>query len=109
MQPGQPKVSSKYFRNVAIICGIHTQKDMINQLGCQRFADETGQKLTNFCSIDRWAQDSDQVNRRKGNAKSSSRLRHTSNEITVTLMISWKSGKSILEQLSIFQASYLFA
>ena len=81
MQPGQPKVSSKYFRNVAIICGIHTQKDMINQLGCQRFADETGQKLTNFYSIDRWAQDSDQVNRRKGKAKSSSRLRHTSNEI----------------------------
>jgi hypothetical protein len=33
--PGQPSVASKDFRNVAIICGIHSQKDMINQLGCK--------------------------------------------------------------------------
>jgi hypothetical protein len=45
-RPEQPKVSAKEFRNVAIICGLHTQKDRINQLGCERFAAETGQKLT---------------------------------------------------------------
>ena len=52
-RPNQPKISSKDFRNVAIICGIHTQKDIINQLGCQHFAAETGQNLTNFYSIDK--------------------------------------------------------
>jgi len=43
-RPDQPKISAKEFRNVAIICGRHTQKDQINMLGCQRFADETGLK-----------------------------------------------------------------
>src|SRR3954447_18707173 len=61
----QPKVASKDFRNVAIICGIHTQKDMINQLGSNRFAEETGQELTNFYSIDKWAQDNDPAHRTK--------------------------------------------
>jgi hypothetical protein len=56
-RPEQPKVSSKDFRNVAVICGVHTQKDTINQLGCERFAADTGQKLIHFYSIDRWGKD----------------------------------------------------
>jgi hypothetical protein len=51
----QPKPAAKEFRNIAIICGRHTQKDQINMLGCERFARETGQQLTNFYSIDYWA------------------------------------------------------
>jgi hypothetical protein len=35
--PDQPSVASKRFRNVPIICGIHSQKDQINISGCERF------------------------------------------------------------------------
>jgi hypothetical protein len=80
--PEQPKVSSKEFRNVPIICGVHTQKDMINQLGCQRFADETGQKLTNFYSVDKWGKEADPATKKKwGKSKTTSKLKHKSNEI----------------------------
>ena len=34
-RPDQPNVASKHFRNVAIICGVHSQKDKINELGCE--------------------------------------------------------------------------
>jgi len=82
-RPEQPKVASKDFRNVAIICGVHTQKDMINQLGCQRFAEETGQRLTNFYSIDKWGKETDPANRGKKRSKSKgvSKLKHESDEI----------------------------
>ena len=49
----QPKISAKEFRNVAIIYGWHTQKDQINSIGCERFAEDTGQELTDFYSIDK--------------------------------------------------------
>ena len=52
-RPDQPKISAKEFRNVAIICGRHTQKDQINSMGCERFAEDTGQELTDFYSIDK--------------------------------------------------------
>ncbi len=82
-RPDQPKVSSKDFRNVAIICGIHTQKDMINQLGCERFAAETGQKLTNFYSIDKWGKGADPADKKRQSRskKSASKSKHKSNEI----------------------------
>src|SRR6266536_2419017 len=79
----QPNVAAKDFRNVAIICGVHTHKDIINQLGCQRFAQETGQKLTNFYSIDKWGKEEDTAYKKKkhGSSKDASKLRHKSNEI----------------------------
>ncbi len=81
-RPGQPKVSAKDFRNVSVICGRHTQKDEINSLGCQRFADETGQKLTHFYSIDKWGKEKDPATKTHwGKSKSASKLKHTSNEI----------------------------
>ena len=51
--PGQPNVAAKKFRNVPIICGIHSQKDQINLLGCKRFAADTNQELTDFYSVDK--------------------------------------------------------
>ncbi|HXP51396.1 MAG TPA: AAA family ATPase, partial [Bacteroidia bacterium] len=54
-QVGKPNIASKDFRNVPVICGIHAQKDLINTLGCDRFASDTSQKLTHFYSIDKWA------------------------------------------------------
>src|SRR4051794_29267126 len=81
-RPEQPNVASKDFRNVAIICGIHAQKDRINQLRCERFADETGQQLTHFYSIDRWGKDEDPAHRVKhGKKHAASKLTHLSNEI----------------------------
>src|SRR6266487_405386 len=81
-RPEQPKVSAKDFRNVAIICGIHTQKDKINQLGCERFSAETCQKLTNFYSIDKWGKEADPAAKKKwGKFKAAPKLKHESNEI----------------------------
>ncbi|KDR67899.1 hypothetical protein GALMADRAFT_79067 [Galerina marginata CBS 339.88] len=81
-RPDQPKVSAKDFRNVAVICGRHTQKDEINSLGSQRFADETGQKLTHFYSIDKWGKEKDPASKSKwGKSKSAAKLKHKSNEI----------------------------
>ena len=50
--PGRPSVCDKMFRNVSIITGTNIQKDEINQLGALRFAQETGQDLTDFFSED---------------------------------------------------------
>ena len=58
-RPDQPKLAKKEFRNVAVICGRHTQKDQINMIGCERFAKDTGQKLVDFYSIDQWGNSPD--------------------------------------------------
>ena len=73
-QPGQPNVASKNFRNVPIICGIHSQKDQINLLGCERFASDTKQNLTNFYSIDKWGKDIDSSVKKRQRMSSSKSL-----------------------------------
>jgi hypothetical protein len=80
------------FRNVAIICGIYTQKDVINQLGCERFAAETGQELTNFYSVDKWGKESDPALKQKwGKSKAASKSKHKSNEIPFDVQMEiWK-------------------
>lgn len=56
---------------------------MINQLGCECFAAETGQKLTNFYSIDKWDKEADPSDKKKQSKfkKSASKSKHRSNEI----------------------------
>ena len=49
---GRPSVNEKEFRNVSVITTLNLPKDVINNLGSQRFAAETGQALTNFYSED---------------------------------------------------------
>jgi hypothetical protein len=80
-QPGQPNVASSNFRNVPIICGLHSQKDQINYLGCQRFASDTNQKLINFYSIDKWGKERDSVSKSKPFTKLKSKAQHISSEI----------------------------
>jgi hypothetical protein len=46
----------KRFQNISIITALNAQKDKINELGCQRFATETGQTLNDFYSYDKWAE-----------------------------------------------------
>jgi hypothetical protein len=88
----QPNVAAKEFRNVAIICGRHTQKDQINMLGSERFAEETGQKLTHFYSVDKWGKDSDPATKKKfGKSKAASKIKHKSNEIDFDTQLEiWK-------------------
>jgi len=91
-RPKQPKVSAKAFRNVAIICGLHTQKDRINQLGCERFALENKQGLTHFYAVDKWGKESDPATKKKwGKSEVTSKLKHISNEINSDDQIAiWK-------------------
>ena len=49
---GRPSVSDQRFRNVSVITTLNLPKDVINDLGSQRFAMETGQELVNFYSED---------------------------------------------------------
>ncbi|KAF9553062.1 hypothetical protein CPC08DRAFT_646077 [Agrocybe pediades] len=50
---GQPSISHPDFRNVSIITAWNVQKDRVNEIGCQRFANDTGQTLQHFYSVDR--------------------------------------------------------
>ncbi|KAJ7697463.1 hypothetical protein B0H17DRAFT_866647, partial [Mycena rosella] len=52
-RPEDPKLFSSDFRNVSIITARNSQKDMLNQLGAQRFAADNKQTLVDFCSVDR--------------------------------------------------------
>jgi len=80
--PNQPNVAAKEFRNVAVICGKHSYKDKLNALGCERFAEDTGQTLTGFYSIDKWGKEVDPATKVKwGKNHKASKLKHTSNEI----------------------------
>ena len=50
--PGRPSITAIEFRNASIITAKNAQKDEINRLGCQKFAQETGQDLVHFYSDD---------------------------------------------------------
>ena len=78
-RPDQPKISAKEFRNAAIICGRHTQKDQINLMGCERFAEDTGQELTNFYSIDKRGKGIDPASGNKKKKKTSEK--YSSNDL----------------------------
>lgn len=64
-RPEQPKLTDKYFRNVSIITALNVQKDKINQLGCERFAKDTGQTLTHFYSVDKFGEEQDPASGKK--------------------------------------------
>ena len=50
--PGRSSICDNNFRNMSIITGTNIHKDEINRLGALRFAQETGQTLTDFFSDD---------------------------------------------------------
>ncbi|KAJ7707222.1 hypothetical protein B0H16DRAFT_1345312 [Mycena metata] len=52
-RPGHPHLDSIKFRNVSVITAWNIHKDTINDLGARRFAEDTGQQLHKFYSIDR--------------------------------------------------------
>jgi hypothetical protein len=50
--PGRPSITDEAFKFVSIITAKNVQKDEINRLGCQMFAQHTGQQLIDFYSED---------------------------------------------------------
>ena len=84
--PGRPSICDDNFRNVSIITAKNLHKDEINKLGASRFAQETGQQLTNF-----YSEDSHNV---KNSEKSSSGVLHIK-EITDEIQTSlWSQPPS---------------
>jgi hypothetical protein len=62
-RPGHPHLDTKEYRNVSVITGLNIHKDMINDDGVRRFAQDTGQELVEFYSVDKLSARA--VNRRK--------------------------------------------
>jgi hypothetical protein len=62
---GQPHIAQKQFRDVAIICGRNSERDKINELGSERFANDRNQKLVQFYSIDKWGKQSKSANQKQ--------------------------------------------
>jgi hypothetical protein len=52
-RPGHPHLDTKKFRNVSVITGLNIHKDVINEEGVHRFAQDTGQELVEFYSVDK--------------------------------------------------------
>ncbi|KAJ7112269.1 hypothetical protein C8R44DRAFT_632325, partial [Mycena epipterygia] len=52
-RPQDPKLNDMSIRKVSIITARNSQKDMLNKLGSERFARDTGQPLIEFFSVDR--------------------------------------------------------
>ncbi|KAJ7171845.1 hypothetical protein C8R43DRAFT_874748 [Mycena crocata] len=50
---GHPKLDSKLYRDVSVITAWNIQKDCINEYGAERFAQDTGQDLVDFYSVDK--------------------------------------------------------
>lgn len=52
-RPGHPHLDTRKYRNVSVITGLNIHKDLINDEGVRRFAEDTGQDLVEFYSIDK--------------------------------------------------------
>ncbi|KAJ7476503.1 hypothetical protein FB451DRAFT_1033244 [Mycena latifolia] len=61
---GHPTFDDPRFRNVSLITAWNSQKDKVNELGCLKFAEETGQQLIDFFSEDTLAENSSSTERK---------------------------------------------
>ncbi|KAJ6512504.1 hypothetical protein C8R45DRAFT_812813 [Mycena sanguinolenta] len=52
-RPDYPHLDDEAFKNVSIITAHNVDKDTINDFGPERFAQDTGQELVSFYSVDR--------------------------------------------------------
>src|ERR1700678_76290 len=78
--PNRPFSCDDNFRNVSIITAKNLHKDEINKLGAIRFAQETGQKLTNF-----YSEDSANVNNDEKKTSGALRIKEITDEIQMSL------------------------
>jgi hypothetical protein len=71
-------------------------------LGCERFAEDTGQKLTKFYSIDKWGKEVDPASKTKwGKSKAASKTKHKSNEMDFDDQLEvWKVRHGAIENFA---------
>lgn len=69
------KLNDERFRDVSVITALNVHRDRINELGSNKYAAETGQKLISFYSTDNWP----------GGTKASSTKRQKTNAATPLL------------------------
>ncbi|TFK53320.1 hypothetical protein OE88DRAFT_1711381 [Heliocybe sulcata] len=50
----KPKLYDSRFRHVSLITARNIHRDKVNLLGARQFADDIGETLTEFCSLDKW-------------------------------------------------------
>ena len=62
-------LSNPNFRNVSIITSWNSYRDKLNDIGCTRFAQESGQALCHFYSVDRWKTEDKEQRRRPKSRK----------------------------------------
>ena len=96
--PNRPSVCDDNFRNVSIITAKNLHKDEINKLGAIRFAQETGQKLTNF-----YSEDSANLNNNEKKTSGALRIKEITDEIQMSLWSQTPSStdKNIAGKLSL--------
>ncbi|KIJ11042.1 hypothetical protein PAXINDRAFT_164180 [Paxillus involutus ATCC 200175] len=68
------------FRNVSIITAWNSQKDRINELGCTRFAADTGQDLISFFSEDMWLQNDGMIREINGKRRHTTKFSYILSE-----------------------------
>ncbi|KAJ7697106.1 hypothetical protein B0H16DRAFT_1350276 [Mycena metata] len=52
-RPGHPHLDTAIYRNVSVITALNIHKDVMNNLGAERFARDHGQEIVEFYSIDK--------------------------------------------------------
>ena len=97
--PNRPSVCDDNFRDVSIITARNLHKDKINKLGAIRFAQETGQKLTNF-----YSEDSANVKNNEKRTSGTLHIKEITDEIQTSLWSQPPSStdKNIAGNLSLF-------
>jgi hypothetical protein len=78
--PNRVSICDDNFRNVSIITAKNLHKDEINKLGAIRFAQETGQRLTNF-----YSEDSANANNNEKKTSGVLRIKEITDEIQTSL------------------------
>jgi PIF1-like helicase len=86
--PNQPKLSDPQFRHVSVITARNIHQDKINEMGSVKFANDHGEKLTNFYSVDKWKSTDNTKSAKKSIKQQIDPLRSSNNR---------KSSREIME------------
>ncbi|KAI5823008.1 hypothetical protein K523DRAFT_255964 [Schizophyllum commune Tattone D] len=89
--PQAPSLSDPKFRDVSIITARHAEKDAFNDLGCKRFAADTGQELTSFYSQDSRAAEDTIPSRKKKSRPRKSKIKASSGLSDEVQKLLWNS------------------
>jgi hypothetical protein len=77
--PAHPTFEDPRFRHVSVITALKAHKDKINEFGCEKFAEETGQELVDFFSNDKVTDNAGSDERRTKGARKKKADKQTKN------------------------------